>query len=69
MIDGRSFLNQPVKNDLRICENTQKITIGQGDDYRPGCLIDYPYFKKCYTMKATDLNKQHALDVDPKSIQ
>ena len=24
----------------------EKITIGQGDYYTTGCLLDYPYFKK-----------------------
>ena len=26
----------------------RKIVFGQGDDYRTGCLLDYPYFKKCH---------------------
>ena len=30
MINGQSFFDQPVKNDLRIYDNVQKITIGQG---------------------------------------
>ena len=29
----------------------------------------YPYFKKYYKMIAIDLNKQQALDADPKRIQ
>ena len=29
-----------------------EITIGQGDDYATGCLLDYPYFKKYYKMVA-----------------
>ena len=33
MINGRNFLDQPVKNNLRTYENFQKITTGQGDDY------------------------------------
>ena len=33
MINGRNFLDQPVKNNLRTFENFQKITTGQGDDY------------------------------------
>ena len=31
MIDGRNFFDQPVKNDLRSYDNSQKISTGQGD--------------------------------------
>ena len=33
MIDGRSSFDQPVKNNLRTCDNIRKIVTGQGDDY------------------------------------
>ena len=32
MIDGRNIFHQPVNNNLKTCENIQKITTGQGDD-------------------------------------
>ena len=32
MIDGRNISHQPVNNNLKTCENIQKITTGQGDD-------------------------------------
>ena len=41
---------------------------GQGDDYTTGCLLDYPYFKEYYKLKAIDLNKQQELDSDPTAI-
>ena len=69
MIDGKNFFDQPVKNDKVTYENIRKITIGQGDDYTTGCLLDYTYFKKYYKMIAVDLSKQQALDADPKAIQ
>ena len=69
MIDGRNFLDQPVKNDKVTYENIRKITIGQGDDYTTGCLLDYTYFKKYYKMIAIDLSKQQVLDADPKATQ
>ena len=68
MIDGKNFFDQPVKNDKVTYENIRKITIGQGDDYTTGCLLDYTYFKK-YKMIAIDLSKQQALDADPRAIQ
>ena len=41
----RKIFDQPVKNDLRTYENIQKITTGQGYDYRAGCLLDYSISK------------------------
>ena len=69
MIDGKNFFDQQVKNDKVTYENITKITIGQGDDYTTGCLLDYTYFKKYYKMVAIDLSKQKVLDADPKAIQ
>ena len=69
MIDGKNFFDQPINNMIKTYENIRKITIGQGDDYTTGCLLDYTYFKKYYKMIAVDLSKQQALDADPKAIQ
>ena len=44
-------------------------SIGQGDDYTNGCLLDYTYFKKYYKMIAIDLTRQQALDANPRAIQ
>ena len=65
----RNFFDQPVKNDIRTYDNIQKITTGRGDDYKTGCYLDYTYFKKYYTLIATDLSKQQAPDVNPNTIQ
>ena len=54
---------------MRAYANNQKIGTGHGDDYTTGCLLDYNYFKKYYEMIAIDLNKQEALDADPKTIR
>ena len=69
MIDGRNFFDQPINSNLKIYNNVIKITTGQDDDYTPGCLLDYPYFKKYYKLIATDLSKQQKLDADPKQMQ
>ena len=66
MIDGKT-LDQLVKNDLRTYEKVRKITIGEGDDYATGCLLDYHHFKENYKLIAMDLSKQQALDADPKT--
>ena len=68
MIGGKNFFDQPINNMIKTYENIRKITIGQGDDYTNGCLLDYTYLKK-YKMIAVNLSKQQALDADPKVIQ
>ena len=68
MIDGQNFF-QPVWNYLIAYDNIQKTATGQGDDYTTGCLLDYNYFKKYYSMIAKDLSEQQALDADPKARQ
>ena len=39
-------------------KTSKKIATGQGDDYKTGCLLDYPYCKGNYKMIAIDLSKQ-----------
>ena len=69
MIDGKNFFDQPINSNLKTYDNIRKISIGHGDDYTTGCLLDYIYFKKYYKMIVVDLSKQQALDSDPKAIQ
>ena len=69
MINGRNFFDQPVKNNLRSYNNIWKISTCERDDYTSDCLLDYPYFKKCYKVIAIDLSKQQVVDADPKGIQ
>ena len=45
MIDGKDFLDQPVKNDKVTYQNIRKIAISQRNDYITGSLLDYTYFK------------------------
>ena len=44
MIDGNNFFDQPINSNLKTYENTRKTSIGKGDDYTTGCLLDYSYF-------------------------
>ena len=69
MIDGKNFFDQPVKSDIRTCDNIWKIATGQGDDYATGCLLGYNYLNNYYKMIAIHLIKQQGLDTDPKAIQ
>ena len=68
VIDGKNFFDQPIKNYKVIYENVRKISIGQGDDYTTGYLLNYPYFKDYYKIIAIDLSKEQA-DADPRKIQ
>ena len=68
MIDGKTFFDQPVKDNKVTYENIRKIATGQGDDFTNGCLLDYIYFKNYYKMIVVDLSKQQALDADPTAI-
>ena len=40
MIDGKNFFAQPINSMTKTYEKIRKITAGQGDDYRTGCLLD-----------------------------
>ena len=62
-------MEKTVKNDNVRFKKIRKITIGQGDDYTNGCLLDYTYFKKYQKMIAIDLSKHQVLNADPKAIQ
>ena len=68
MIDGKNVYNRLTSSDLKTYEKIIRITTGQGDDYKTGCLLNYSYFKNCYKMIATDLSKQQFLDADPRAI-
>ena len=63
MIDGKNFFDHPINSSLKTYENIRKITTGQGDDYKTGCLLDYSYFKDHYKMTAIDLSKQQVFEL------
>ena len=58
MIDGQTFFDQPLRNNLMTYDIIWEIATGQGDNYAAGCLLDYNYFKKYYKMMPIDLSKQ-----------
>ena len=64
-----NVFDQSISNDIKTCENIQKVGTCKGDDYTTGCLLDYPSFKENYELIAIDLSKQQALDVEPRAIQ
>ena len=69
-IDGRNIFDEPINYSIKQYNQIRKISIGgQGDDYTAGCLLDFPYFEKNYSLIATDLSKQRALEADSRTIQ
>ena len=68
-IDDRNFYDQPINDSIKQNDEIRKISTGQGDDYRTGCLLDFAYFKNDFRLITADLSKQKALDADPKAIQ
>ena len=69
MTDWRNFYDQPINDLIKQYDEVRKVSIGYGDDYTTGCLLDYAYFKDNYRLIAVDLSKQKALDADPRAIQ
>ena len=69
MIDGRNFYDQPINDLIKQYDEVRKTSIGQGNYYTTGCLLDYVYFKDNYRLIAVDLSKQKALGADPRAIQ
>ena len=49
LIVVENFLDEPVKNYMRIYLNIWKITTGL-DYYTTGCLLDYHYFKEHFKL-------------------
>ena len=40
-IDGRDFYDQSINDSIKQYDEIRKISIGQGDDYSTGCLLDF----------------------------
>ena len=69
LIDRRNFYGQTINDLIYQYDEERKVSIGQGDDYTIECLLDYAYLKDNYRLIAVDVNKQKALDADPRAIQ
>ena len=69
LIDGRNFYDQPINDLIKQYDEVREVLTGYGDYYAASCLLVYAYFKDNYKLIAVDLNKQKALDADPRAIQ
>ena len=61
-MDGRNSYDQPINDIIKRYDKVRKISMGYGDDYTAGCLLDYAYFKDNYKLIAIDLSKQKDLE-------
>ena len=48
--DGRNFYDQPINYSIKQYDEVRKISLGQRDDYRTGCLLDFADFEKKNTV-------------------
>ena len=69
MIYGRNFYDQPINDSIKQYDKVRKTSVGQGDYYATGCLLDYTYFKGNCNLIAVDLSRQKALDAYQRAIQ
>ena len=69
LIHGRKFSDQPINDLIKQYDEVRKVSIGYGDDYTTGFLLDYANFRDNYKLIAADLSKQKALDADARVIQ
>ena len=66
LIDGRTFYDQTINDQIKKYDEIRKIATGKGGNYITGCLLDYQYLKYHYQLIAVDLSKQKEIDADPK---
>ena len=66
LVDGRNFYDQPISSDTKKYEELLKMTNRRGKSYERGCLLDFNYYKKHYSIITCNLSRQKALDPNPK---
>ena len=69
LINGQSFYDQSVSDQIQKYDKIRKIATGKGDDYTTGCLLDFDYFKNHYQLIICDRSRQKELDADPRAIE
>ena len=45
LIDGRNFYDQPINDIIKQYDEVRKVSMGYGEDYTTGCLLDYVYLQ------------------------
>ena len=68
-IDITNVYDQLINDLIKQYDEVTKVSIGQPDDYRTGCSLDFAYFKNNYRLIAAYLSKQKTLDAHSREIQ
>ena len=68
-IDKINFYDRPINDSIKQHKKVRKISTGQGDAYKTGCLFDFASFEKNQRLIAADLSKQKTLDADSRAIK
>ena len=66
-MNWKTFYDQEIDSDIKQYEQITKLTIGQGEYYTTGCLLDYDYIKNNYRLMGTDLSRQKELYTDSRA--
>ena len=67
IINGKNFYGQPIDSDIKRYEEIRKLATRKGEDYTPGCLLDYDYIKHHYKLIAVDWSRQKRIRCWSKS--
>ena len=67
IIDTLAFFDLPIKTEEEVYEKI--IDISRNNEFTPGNLLDYDYFKEYYKLIAIDLSKQQVLKENEDLIQ
>ena len=69
LIAGRNFYDQNVNSSIVRYNELLKMTTGRSEDYSKGCLLDYDYYIRDFSIVGIDISHQVVLDSDPKINQ
>ena len=61
IINRKKFYDRAIDSNIKRYQEIRKLTIGEGEDYTTGCLLDYEYIKNHYRIIAIDLSRQKEL--------
>ena len=57
-IDGSNFYDQRINDSIKQNNEVRKVSTGQGNDFKTGCLLNLACFEKNYRLIEADLSKK-----------
>ena len=58
IINGKNVYEEAVDSDIKRYKQLRKLTLGLGENYTTGCLLDYDYIENYYRLITVDLSRQ-----------